>query len=366
MTLTPMNRSNYTVYRWVALATAVTLFLATTFTAYARSAWAVELIGFTAVGLPNGVRLSWQTATEQSTYGFLLQRSQGSQTIDLTELTNGDGQPYPGGLIEAEGSPTMGSAYIADDLTAVPGQTYTYHLLEIEGDNSITVLESYTVVAGGAASPTAVSIDQTATTAPQSTASATNPATAVASPTPSRGATTAPTNSANPQPSQTAVVASSATAPSPQASPTSQTEQTGPRLNDTAVAANTATPQPTHPPNNSGVVLAQTLDTPDSPYPGQFATPAEDAYPEWLATPLSLDEASTAYPGSAFTLKQDGTATAVNMVGHNAQTTPAATAVPMTPSPASAAILWGGFVLGILIFLGATLTAITVFARRNR
>lgn len=356
-----MNRSSRLLYRCFAWLMAVAVLATAVWTTQA----AVELITFTAVGLPNGVRLSWQTATEQSAYGFLLQRSQaGGDPIDLTELYNADGQPYPGGLIEAEGSPTMGALYIADDRTAVSGQTYTYYLFEIEGNNQLKLLESQTVVAGGAAEPTPITINHTPTAVPQTaTPNVTNTAVATQTSSPITPSATVRQNTAVP------------TTPAP--SQATSTNQPLPTHTATAVPPQPTTPRPTNLPNNSGVAMAQTLDTPESPYPapddapqqenpypGQFVTPAPENYPNWMETPISLDD-DAAYPGSAFTLKQE-TPGALSVVGHNAEQLPQTTAVPSVNSAASTFVLWLGFGLGSLTFVGATLVCISVFARRNR
>ncbi|NJN54790.1 MAG: hypothetical protein HC804_08585, partial [Anaerolineae bacterium] len=160
-----MKQTDLKINRKWMMGTAVPLFLlfATLIThlnpVHARPAYAVELISFTATGIGNGVELQWETATELGASAFLLQRGLGGSTFqDLTQLVDENGQPYAGGVIEAEGSPTFGATYIARDLTAVPGQSYTYQLLEVESDNNVAVIASATVLAGATATPTQITI----------------------------------------------------------------------------------------------------------------------------------------------------------------------------------------------------------------
>jgi len=334
---------------------------------HASPAYAVELISFTASGLPTGVELRWETATELGASAFLLQRAQGGSYQDLTQLVDENGQPYPGGVIEAEGSPTFGSTYIARDLTAVPGQSYAYQLLEVESDNNISVIASTTVLAGATPSPTPLSIGSNNTPQPgtQNTSTPTVVATAV------------PTNPvATLQP--TATVARTFITPTPAT------------VNDQLAAPANAPSAPANSPNNgnngssnasqpvasaptdTGIVeVAQT--TPESGYPGQATeSETESSYPEAVVTPLTIGATETPYPANAFNQEQQPTPTIIGVIGsqpnqNNGSSAESNTDAGQTASPdSSTGILWLGFLGGLLIFGAAVAGSIALFVRRRQ
>jgi hypothetical protein len=328
---------------------------------HARPAYAVELISFEGIGLPNGVRLTWETATEQSVAGFRLQRSQGSgDFVTLTDLYDANGQPYLDGIIEAQGSPTLGATYIADDFTAVPGQTYTYRLMEIEGDNNENPLETIIVTAGGQPTATSITIGTPSnpTSAPQNT--------------PTSTPQTSPTGQSL---TATATVLTGATATRPlaTAAPTQATanNNTNPPAANTAVSpADSAIPlpEPVSPPNElDNVVLAQTLETPTTAaYPGTDTTSAPEAYPEGTTAPLPASEATpTAYPASAFSPNEAPTPTIIGVIGGNVAGIEESEGTAVQTSTSSTGLLWIGFLGGLLIFIAAIAGSILLFVRRR-
>lgn len=333
--------------------------------ASSRSPLAVELISFTAVGIANGVELRWETATELGAAAFLLQRDQGAGFTGLTQLVDENGQPYPGGLVEAEGSPTFGAVYIARDLTAVSGQSYTYQLVEVESSNQTTIVGSVTVVAGGDPTPTQIIIGGDATPVSggqQETA------------TPTNMAVTAP--STTPSPAQaTATTARTIITPTP-AVAENQLAPSAPD-NSTNAATNAGNSQPASPsPTNSGIVeIAQVEPTPESAYPGQTTLPeTESGYPEAIVTPLTIDATETPYPANTFLPEQQPTPTIVGIVGsqtndaagNNASTLLTNAGQPGATLASSTGILWLGFLAGLFIFIAAIIGSIVLFVRRRQ
>ncbi|MCL4265641.1 MAG: hypothetical protein KJ069_20685 [Anaerolineae bacterium] len=342
----------------------VILLLVAANSAYARPRLAVELISFTAMGITTGVELRWETATELGAAAFMLQRGQGGNFTNLTQLVDENGQPYPGGLVEAEGSPTFGAVYIARDLTAVSGQSYTYQLVEVESSNQTTIVGSVTVVAGGDPTPTQIIIggDSTPTTGTQSTSTAPSTAAAPASTTPSLAQATATTARTIITP--TPAVAENQSAPS---APD----------NSSNTAGNAGNSQPVSPsPTNSGIVeIAQVEPTPESAYPGQTTPPGtESGYPEAIVTPLTIDATETPYPANTFLPEQQSTPTIVGIVGsqtndaagNNASTLLTNAGQPAATLASSTGILWLGFLAGLFIFIAAIVGSIVLFVRRRQ
>lgn len=323
--------------------------------AQAAPTLAVELISFTAVGLPDGVRLTWQTATELNVSAFFLQRTQQHNFENVEQLYAPNGQPYPDGIIESEGNPTYGATYIADDLTAVSGQTYTYRLIEVEENNQLNPLATVLVTAGGAPTATLIPIGNH-TPAPGGQ---------VATQTPPPGSTPQATAANN-----SAAVAPTATRPFITATAGGEA---GAPLAAAPATLPPAAPSPTAFTNTAGVALAQTLETPESAYPDTTSesAPAESAYPVGAgetgtgSTPLP-EVSPTDYPATTFTLKQEPTPTIIGVVGSQATDNTAAAEMAVAPTNArSVGLLWLGFLAGILIFIMAVFGSMKLFARRR-
>ncbi|TKJ39817.1 hypothetical protein CEE37_11105 [candidate division LCP-89 bacterium B3_LCP] len=87
----------------------------------------VELVGFDAEILTNGVELNWQTASEMDCYGWKVERRQGDEQYqDISPLIPGNGtteEPH-------------NYSYI--DQTTQTGETYEYRLEQIDIGGSIT------------------------------------------------------------------------------------------------------------------------------------------------------------------------------------------------------------------------------------
>ena len=82
----------------------------------------VVLYSFSVADEGGVVVVRWRTASENDTVGFYVERWDGEQFVRLNS--------------EPIFSPQngMGNSYSFTDVTAVPGNTYTYRLIEIEGD----------------------------------------------------------------------------------------------------------------------------------------------------------------------------------------------------------------------------------------
>lgn len=85
----------------------------------------VVLYSFSVADEGGAVVVRWRTASENDTIGFYVERLDGEQYVRLNS--------------EPIFSPQngMGNSYSFTDETAVPGNTYTYRLIEIEGDGGI-------------------------------------------------------------------------------------------------------------------------------------------------------------------------------------------------------------------------------------
>ncbi len=99
----------------------------------------VLLIGFAATPMDSGVRLTWQTASENSNLGFRLWRKEASGNFEALTFVPGLGN----------GIGTQGYAFI--DGTAERGY-YTYRLQQINHDGDATMLEMQTVMLGSSMS----------------------------------------------------------------------------------------------------------------------------------------------------------------------------------------------------------------------
>lgn len=350
--------------------TAVLLFTAVA-TTHALPPHNVELVSFTATALPNGVRLSWETATEFETAGYILQREEDDEFVDLLELYDANGQLYQDGIIDAMGSPTVGAIYVAEDRTAVPGQTYTYQLVEIEANNNLIAIGNVTVTAGET-TPTAtnIAIGNTPTGQTPPTHTPTPNGTVSATATNNSAATVAAATATTVRTFITATPPSAAN----QEADAGQPQATAVSVNNTNSSSNSQTnPQPAPPANNDGVVFAQEVETetPSAAYPGNASAPeAENGYPEGLATALPLDSTASPYPGGSFPETGNPTPTIIAVIGSQTGTTESSTAVDnatnsQSGSSSSTAVLWLGFLVGSIIFAAAIYGSIRLFARRR-
>lgn len=317
----------------------------------------VGLLYFTATVQADGVRLDWGTATELNTAGFIIQRSSSSSSFaTLNDI----------GIVSGTGGVATGATYSEVDKTAVPGQTYTYKLVEIETDSSQHDLETVTIFFNP--QPTATSIvignptSRPSSTAAAATATATGTAVATQNaslPTATPRATTAP------QPTATSNNSNTNTSPAAalQASPL-PTVILNQAFNSNSAGSNDASADSA----NSGVVFAQEEPTsaayPDSDAPGSDTPPDADSYPPGQEPPAEISpENPTPYPpgtnvDAVPTLAVIGSA---NPYPPETDTT--------APSPSAEQIrgrilLWAGFLLALFIFISGVIGAIVLYRRR--
>jgi hypothetical protein len=330
----------------------------------------VGLLYFIATPLNNAVALQWETATELGTAGFIIKRSAGGPFVTLENI----------GFIEAEGGPTIGYTYTAEDETAVNGQTYTYKLFEVEINATEVELATQTVTVGpasptptptattpsdGSGSPTNTPPPDTATNTPPPTETLIPNQTPIAPPPSPTGA--APPTQATASPTVRATASATvATAPSSGAT-TSSTSLTGPQVAQ-------AQAQPT----TEGVA-----PSPDTGYPGPAddnegaaVPPPEEGYPP--EQPASTLPQATAVVGTA-AATQNGLATPVPIIGDqpiNGGQSAVAYQPPAAPAPAESQAaangtggrallyLWGGFLAALILFGSSMLGSIILFTRK--
>jgi hypothetical protein len=89
---------------------------------------AISLSSFTATRRPDGVLVSWVTASEINTWGFYLYRSTDGSRAGAVRVT--------ATIIPGQGRGQGGAAYSWLDRDAQPGVTYSYWLQEIEINGS--------------------------------------------------------------------------------------------------------------------------------------------------------------------------------------------------------------------------------------
>ena len=85
---------------------------------------AITLLYFQATGQADAVLLSWATAVEIDNYGFYLMRSSTGQLGDAVRINTA--------IIPAQGSKSGGASYSYTDGDVVPGETYTYWLVDVD------------------------------------------------------------------------------------------------------------------------------------------------------------------------------------------------------------------------------------------
>lgn len=329
---------------------------------------AVGLVGFSAATHANGVLLTWETATELNTAGFIFHRRTGptGEFAYLEQI----------GLIDALGSPALGYIYQVVDETAVLGQTYTYRLIEIEYDSSQNTLADVTITVGATPTPT-----------PSRTPTAT--ATMIPTTAPGTGGTMTPTPTATATATATSDAAgttpTTVSAGLPTAAPTNfvtVTPASGNRPGDvsTGVAQPTAVSPSSNPPGSSGFnPTATTPPQPDAAERGavalaqgpETADPTVEARPDSYAgqlfpadVPPGLGESPQAISETAPTsLTVIGSDQAYGLPrGAPAN---AATDTRQTDDR-STLFLWLGFIVALLIFITGVVGSIILYTRRAR
>lgn len=370
-------------------------------TLYAHLPQSVGLLYFEALSDPNGVKLHWETGSEVDIAAFKMERKQSGEFVWLQYLGNQ-------GFIGQQGSPATGYEYTVIDYQAVPGESYTYRLVEVS--MALTEVPIATAVYGTAATPTSTSTPTAGS--PTATETLTTTATSTPTPTPTTGGgivLTQPALATSTVPANGATATNTATLTVTPSSPTNGTSTATPTATRSALVSPTATStqgfvtptatlRPTIaaplPPTFSSNGVSITQPTAVNPgffpttqvvnaepiaqvgtatlaagYPG--TTPiavgtADNAFPNnnTLVTPANLDPS---YPSDAGGYNGQ---TAVPVIGSQiggVTVTPISPAeTPTSTRALSSLYLWGGFLVALLVFGTAVVGTILIFTRSRR
>lgn len=331
----------------------------------------VTLVYFRGQGLDNAARLEWRTASEDGTAAYKIERgdSEDGPFEYLSDI----------GIIEARGSLSYGDTYDATDNTAQNGQTYWYRLIEIEFDNSERVLHTTRVEIAPPPTPEPIeggTDQQESTPVPTSTSAATN--------TPASGS-----NGDNDNNGNSGTNASGT--PTATGSSNQVTNTPAPSATRGNRPTNTPPPPPTRMTFNSGntaeaaglneeaEVVAQITPGVDS-YPGPNddggGTGSEETYP---APPPENDNGVAADPANSYPPGAGG-GNAGNVSNSDSSAVGSGRAVGSGSSSVegqeqetqqggsgarSRLLLWAGFIVSLLVFIGGAAFAIMLSTRQR-
>lgn len=324
-----MRRYRHCSRYWTLLPLALLALLGLAGPAAAESPRNVGLTSFSAVPTADGIRLTWETATELGTAGFRIARSDGADANFLTAIGED-------GFVVALGGVTLGATYEAVDETAELGRTYTYELYEVEVDNSQQVVAQQ-VVRFELPTPTRPIVLPTEAPA-QPEATRPNEPTAIATPV-----------SADDRP------------PSPQEPPVAD-----------ATAIMAPVPTATAGLESADRVTIGAIGAEVAAAQGAAPVAAQDAYPAQPTPTAALEAIDPAFaPPTAIAYPLDEDSSGLSPVpigGQPVQPLPGVVnAAPAQPAAEGEGLpfLWLGFLATLLIFGASVIGAIILFARRN-
>lgn len=303
----------------------------------------------------DAVVVSWGTASEPDTAGFLIQRASSAAGA----------YSDPGiEFIEAEGDALSGSDYTATDSSAVSGQTYWYRLIEVETDGSQNTFGPLSVQAGATPTPTPAIIATTPGESP--TAAPTSTDIPTITPTPVTPTVTPTLAATLPPPTETAeaTVTATRTPISISGNPTATPFQFPTATTSVVLPPATTVAQAEASPTLAPGIVPITLPPPEA-YPG-LPTPSFDtgngpAYP--VQEPAVTPGGQFPVPQATNEITQPGS--------DSGSLPPLPGAEGETVSESSQAsrgrlFLWGGFCAALGVFLAGVYGSILFFSRRNQ
>ncbi len=303
----------------------------------------------------NAVVITWGTASEPDTAGFLVQRA--------TSAT-GAYSDFGIDFIEAEGDALNGSDYAATDNSVIAGQTYWYKLIEVETDNSQNTFGPVSVQAGATPTPTPAIIATTPGENPTAVPTSTNIPTVTSTPT---TPTVTPTLAATPlPPTETAEPTATATRTplsvlgNPTVTPFRFPTATVGIVAPPATGIAQAEASPTLSPGIVPITLTPSDAYPGLPTPG-FDTDNGPAYP--VQEPAVTPGGQFPVPQATSEIIQPGSdsGSLPPLPGENGETVSES-----SQAGRGRLFLWGGFCAALIVFLAGVYGSIIFFTRRNQ